>query len=105
MKTATIIINIIFILLLLPGAGMAVMSPMMFDAPGSTENKLTILTATSIFTFPIVIIIAQIISWIFFANGNYKVAFWIALLPVVNITLITIGFTLIQILQGGRFTT
>lgn len=104
MKIASIIINIIFILLLLPAAGVAMMSIMMFDAPGSESNKLTIFTATSLFTFPVTIIIVQIISWIFFASGNYKVAFWTALLPIIHIILIILGFVLIEILQGGKFT-
>lgn len=92
MKTAVIIINIIFLLILIPSVMSAMMSPMMFDAPGSDKSQKTWMLFSCMIALPILIIIAQIISWIAFFNQNYKLAMTINALPTLDILLIGLLF-------------
>ncbi|PWK29240.1 hypothetical protein LV89_00080 [Arcicella aurantiaca] len=92
MKTAVIIINIIFLLILIPSAMSAIMSPMMFDAPGSDKSTKTWILFSCMVVLPILIIIAQIISWIAFFKQNYKLAMLINGIPTIDILLIGVLF-------------
>jgi hypothetical protein len=66
------------------------MSPMMFDSPGSTDSIKTWLFFGFIVALPILIIITQIISWIAFYKQNYTLALKINSLPALDILLILI---------------
>ena len=92
MKTAAIIINIIFLLILIPSVMSAIMSPMMFDAPGSDKSTKTWILFSCMIILPILIIIAQIISWIAFFKQNYSLAITINALPTIDILLIGLLF-------------
>lgn len=104
MKIATIILNILFALAFVPSVGLLLPTMMMFDAPGSTKSPYTIFTAASIVAIPIVIVIAQFVSWIALARGNLSLALWGSLMPLVPSLLAVLGFVLIQVFQGGKFT-
>jgi hypothetical protein len=92
MKTAVIIINVVFLLILIPSVMGAIMSPMMFDAPGSDKSQKTWILFSCMIALPVLIIIAQIFSWIAFFNQNYKFALSINLLPAIDILLIGLLF-------------
>ncbi|MES2520637.1 MAG: hypothetical protein V4585_21155 [Bacteroidota bacterium] len=100
MKTTTIIVNVIMLIGLIPSLFSAMMSPMMFDAPGSDKNTNTWILFSSVISLPILIIITQIISWIAFANQNYNLALKINTLPIADI--IFIGILLFTISNFGR---
>lgn len=94
MKLATIILNIILIIALFPAGMGAMMSPMMFDAPGSTKNSGIWLAAISAVALPFTIIVCELLSWWFFSKGNYALAFKISLIPVlINVGLMGFGLT------------
>lgn len=95
MKTTIIIVNIILLVILIPSIFGAMMSPMMFDAPGSEKSTKTWILFSCMAALPILIIIAQIISWIAFNNQNYNLAFKINALPALDILII--GFMLLII--------
>ncbi|MEA5459904.1 hypothetical protein VB796_12690 [Arcicella sp. LKC2W] len=99
MKTAIIIINIIFLLILIPSVMSAIMSPMMFDSPGSEKSSKTWILFSCMIVLPILIVIAQIISWIAFFKKNYVLAITINALPTIDILLIGLIFFII-----GSFT-
>lgn len=91
MKTTTLIVNIIFILLFIPSIVTAFITWLTSQAPNSevsTSSPFFILLTI----FPFVILTCQIISWIFFANGIYKFALWVGLAPVINLLLVIIYF-------------
>ena len=92
MKTTVIIINIIFLVILIPSVMGAIMSPMMFDAPDSDKSQKTWMLFSCMIALPILIIIAQIISWIAFFNQNYKLAISINSLPTADIIIIGLLF-------------
>jgi O-antigen/teichoic acid export membrane protein len=96
MKSTALTINIIFLVILIPSIFGAIMSPMMFDAPGSEKSKKTWTLVCSLAALPILIIITQIISWIAYSNQNYDLAFKINALPAFDILLIIFLFFIID---------
>ncbi len=96
MKSTVLTVNIILLIILIPSILGAVMSPMMFDAPGSEKSKKTWTLVCALAALPLLIIIAQIISWIAFSNQNYDLALKINALPAVDILLIVFMFFIID---------
>jgi uncharacterized BrkB/YihY/UPF0761 family membrane protein len=103
-KMALIIINILFGVSLMPAVVMAIFSPMLFDAPGSEKSSLTWFLLYGILSFPVLIIISIIATWIFYFTKNYKLALWVSLSPLLSIAWIILAFILIIVLQNGNFT-
>ncbi len=66
------------------------MSPMMFDAPGSSENKLLVFTFYAIISYPIVAIGSLLLAWLLFKKELYKPSFILSLLPFIDLILIII---------------
>ncbi|MCU0469069.1 MAG: hypothetical protein MUF58_10730 [Arcicella sp.] len=99
MKTFTIVVNVLFLIGLVPSVMGAMMSPMMFDAPGSENSKKTWTLFSCMIALPILIIIAQIISWIAYYKQNYGLALKISLLPTADLLIISFLFIII-----GSFT-
>ncbi|MBA4852959.1 hypothetical protein [Emticicia sp. BO119] len=92
MKLIALIVNILCILALIPTAVMAMMSPMMFDAPGSDKNRMLWILAAAVFFLPVVILITQIFAWIKFSSGNYSLSLKIALIPLIDVAFIVFLF-------------
>lgn len=86
-----IIATIIFLLAIIPGIYAAMMSVMMFDAPGSTENPSIVAFFYSIVSFPVMCGLS-LASWIFYALKFYKTAIVISLSPVLSLLVIIIMF-------------
>lgn len=100
---ALIIINIIFGLALIPACVMAMFAPMIFDAPGSQNSSLTWFLFYAILSFPVLIVISIVATWIFYFTRHYKLAFWISLMPLLSVGWMVLAFALLQTLQGGNF--
>ena len=98
-KIITKIINIILCIIFPISAYMALFSPMMFDAPGSTEDIFVWFLFISLSTFPLVILISIVTSFKMLKSeeGNKK-ALGFSLLPCINIIL----FFLIIWLSKGK---
>lgn len=88
MKTTALIFNILWVLALLPTAMMAMMSPMMFDAPGSEKNSFLWVLLWATLLLPVLILITQIIAWIKFFSGNYPLSLKIGLIPLIDVAFI-----------------
>lgn len=83
-KIITIIIDAIFCLLFPFSIVAAMVSPMVFDAPGSMEDFYNHVFFYANFTLPIVILISVITSFILLKLKSYKKAFIFSLLPLIN---------------------
>jgi len=90
MKITIIIVNVLLILSLIPIIVMVGMSTMMFDSPGSENSTKTWMFFGFIVALPILIIVAQIISWIAFYKQNYALALKINALPAFDVLIIFI---------------
>lgn len=92
-KIVIVIINIIFCLVFPFSIIGAIVSPMTFDSPGSTENFYAWVFFISTFSIPIVILISVITSFLFlFKFKSYKIALLFSLLPIINIIAILFCF-------------
>jgi len=80
----------------------AVMSPMLFDAPGSSSNPFTVGFAASIIAFPFVCLAGAVLPWVL---QHWSFAKWLLLLPLIHIgVLVFFGYAIGQSggLQGRR---
>lgn len=96
MKTTVVTTNVIFLIILVPSIFGAMMSPMMFDAPGSEKSTKTWTLVCCLAALPVLIIIAQIVSWIAYSNQNFGLALKINVLPVFDLLLIIFMFFIID---------
>jgi hypothetical protein len=84
------------------GIGAALISPMLFDAPGSEGQSATLVLFACIFSFPAVCLIALIVAWCVFKSGAERLGMLIGYTPMLNIV---VGFGTIvymNLYNGGR---
>lgn len=90
LKVFTITSIIIFIILGFLSLGPVIMSPMMFDRPGSEKDNLLWVLFYCVITFPLVVLFSEGISIYFALKGNYYRALIISLIPLINFLTATI---------------
>lgn len=100
-KILWIALTVLWVLLAVPSAGAAVMSVMMFDAPGSAESHYTWMLFWSMVALPFAWVLGAGVPWIF-----YKKRWGIALflIPIANVAVIAAIFELINARCGGSLT-
>lgn len=72
---------------------MLLMSPMMFDAPGSTENSAVLFAFYSLLAFPVVTVISIALAWIFYSRNKLKLSLIISFLPFISMMLFIYGLS------------
>lgn len=102
-RTWVIVETVLGIPAVLLGGVMALMSPMMFDAPGSTTNPPVILLFSSVVGFPLAVIVGVTLAWIAIARRRDRGAFLFSLLPVLPIVTGVAAIVWLQISSGGNF--
>jgi hypothetical protein len=85
------------------GGFMAMMSVMMFDAPGTERNPAVILLFSSMVAFPLACLAAVILGWIAIGMRRDRLALWLSLLPVLPIVTGVIGIVWLQVAYDGSF--
>ena len=104
MKNLLLFLNMLFGIIGFLAIPMALMSVMMFDAPGSENNNYVWMAFWSMVALPFTCLISVACSsYIARHSQNYKKALLIALLPCIVIAVIILSFVLIQIYCGGSF--
>lgn len=91
------IISILGAFLSLP---MVMMSPMMFDAPGSDTNAITQLLFYSVLAFPALCLMGGILPWVFRRHAK---SIWLYALTGLAVGLITFAIILLQLQCSGNF--
>jgi|GEM_PF-1203962 len=81
----------------------AMMSPMMFDSPGSTSNTATNVLFYSVLTYPVMAGIALFLAGMAARNFGDITGLVVRWLPLLNICLIILAIVYIEKFQGGRF--
>jgi hypothetical protein len=87
-----IIATILFALAVTPGVYVAMMSVMLFDAPGSAENTSIVYFFYAIVSFPVMCIVSNV-SWIFYAFKLFRTAIIISLSPILSLIAMAILFS------------
>lgn len=78
----------------------AMMTPMMFDAPGSERNPVAIGLAISVAAFPLVCLLSAVLPWLFRKRPFAAMLF---LLPVANLAVIAAAAFALDYLCSGQF--
>lgn len=86
-----IIATIVFALAVIPGIYAAMMSVMLFDAPGSEKNLSVLAFFYSMVSFPVMCVLSNA-GWIFYAFKLFRTAIIISLSPLLSLLAIAICF-------------
>jgi hypothetical protein len=78
----------------------AILTPMMFDAPGSTSNPITVGLAVSVAAFPLVCLAGAVLPWLL---RHFSFAKWLFLLPVLDIGVIAAFAIALGYFSNGQF--
>jgi len=78
----------------------ALMSPMAFDASGSTSNPYTVGFALAIAIFPFVCLAGAVLPWIL---RHWSFARWLFLLPLIDIGALVFFILALEHFSGGQF--
>jgi hypothetical protein len=92
-----ILTSVLFGLLLIPGIGAVMISPMVFDAPEANRNPKLIAFTVALVSYPILAICSILASWIVYALKKYRAAIWISLLPLLSLFAGLVCFILLEI--------
>ena len=91
------VLSILAALLSLP---MVMMSPMMFDAPGSDNNPITQMMFYSLLAFPVLCLMGGILPWVL---KRHPLSIWLYALSGLAVGLFFAAVVLLQIQCGGGF--
>jgi hypothetical protein len=94
------LLTALWVLAALAGVLPAMMSPMMFDAPGSSTNPLTIVFALLVATFPLVCIAGAVLPWIL---RRWRFAKWLFVLPLLHLGIAAVFMLALDRFCGGQF--
>lgn len=97
-----IVETIIAVPIMLVGAMMALFSPMLFDAPGSSSNPPVVLLFVSVVGFIPVCLLGLICAWIAAALRRAQLALWLSLMPFVPLITGGIAIAWLQFGSGGQ---
>ncbi len=101
--TVLVVVNGVFGALGLLSIFPALMSVMMFDAPGSEKNKLLRFTFHGILSFPALGILSIPMTWAVYYFKQGWPALVVSFSPLISIGWIALGFALIAIVHDGQF--
>ena len=102
-RTWLIIETILGLPAIAAGALMALMAPMMFDAPGPDANPATWMLFWSVLSFPPVTLLALVLAWIAIARRRDRGALWFSLLPLLPVAAAIIAVMWLQVASNGQF--
>lgn len=97
--TASTIVGGLGLLSVMP----ALLSVMMFDAPGSQENPATNLLFWSVFLFPLTCVVSVACAWGLYAAKVRRWAILVTGLPMINVLLGVIAIVWLELAYGGKF--
>ena len=109
MKKNYVVIFLVLTTVIFLGTGVlwvvpALLSVMMFDAPGSEQSRLTWMCVLSSMAYPPVCLVAVVCSWVLFKTSHHRSACVVALVPLLDVALFILALFLIETLQHGKFT-
>ncbi|MDY8134117.1 hypothetical protein [Aquimarina sp. 2201CG5-10] len=98
-----IVTSVLFGILIFPSLPMIMMSPMMFDSPGSENSIPTIILVISIIAYPILTVIGIALGWFLFTKRKNLIAVLFASLPILNIIIGIATILYMAIACNGNF--
>src|ERR1041384_2119875 len=95
-RLALILTSVIFGLLLIPGIGAVMISPMVFDAPDAGKNPRLVAFTASLVAYPFLTAASILASWVLYALKRYRAAVQVSLLPLLALLAALICFILVE---------
>jgi hypothetical protein len=92
-----ILTSVLFGLLLIPGIGAVMISPVVFDAPDANQNPKLVAFTFALASYPFVTVPAILASWILYALKKYRAATLVSLLPALSLVAGLVCFILLEI--------
>lgn len=102
-KKQLLTINVIAGLLLIPFPILFIGSIILFDAPGSTDSIATNSIYYSIITYPITFLFSVIATWLGYKRGKNQFAWYMSLLPFLNVITFFMAIAFIILVCEGSF--
>jgi hypothetical protein len=96
MKILALLLNIAGIAALLGSGLMVMMSPMLFDAPDSSKNKLVWVVFTCFLLMPVLLLLGQIMGWRNFMKGEYLSSIYAYKWALLDLVVIVVVFALMS---------
>jgi ABC-type sulfate transport system permease subunit len=93
-----IVMTVLCVVLGLASIFPVLMTPMLFDAPGSTSNRFTIAIAVAMVALPVTCLLGAVLPWVFRPHAFAKALF---LLPLLDLVVIAALFGCLQYFCGG----
>jgi hypothetical protein len=84
-------------------AAFALMSVMLFDAPGSEHNPYLLIAFVGILSVPVLSVLAIVLAWIGYWIAKPRLTVRIVFLPLIGVALATVGFGLVSTICHGSF--
>ena len=91
-----IIHTVVWATAIVPSLGAAMMSVMLFDAPGSEKKSVLRVVFWSLATLPLTLIVAIAVSWLLWFQQLYGWGFGLSCLPYVNGVVFTIAIVVLE---------
>jgi hypothetical protein len=88
--------SVLFGLLMIPGVGAVMISPVVFESPASKENPTLVAFTVALVSYPVLALLSILGSWIAYALKHYRTAMVISLLPMLSILAAFICFLLLE---------
>jgi hypothetical protein len=96
-RLTLILTSVLFGLLMIPGVGAMMISPMVFNAPESERNPTLVAFTVALVSYPILAFLSIIGSWVLYALKHYRIAMAVSLLPLLSMFAAFICFLLLEL--------
>ncbi|MEW6130472.1 MAG: hypothetical protein AB1757_25785 [Acidobacteriota bacterium] len=95
-RVILIITTIIFGLLIIPGIGAIIASPLVFTPETSKTNPRLIAFMIALISFPVIATISILASWALYFKKRYRAAMWASLLPGLSILSSLVTYAVVE---------
>jgi hypothetical protein len=95
-RLTLLLTSILFGLLMIPGVGAVMISPVVFESQASRENPTLVAFTVALVSYPVLALLSILGSWIAYALKRYRTAIAISLLPILPILAALVCFLLLE---------
>ncbi len=100
-KKQLVRMNVISALLLIPFPAFFIGSDFLFSVPGAEDSIITTIMYYSIVTYPISFLFSVTGTWLGYKRGKNGIAWYMSLLPFLNVLAFFIGMIMIIFICNG----
>jgi hypothetical protein len=95
LKFFLVIAGVLSLLSVPVGGVVAMISPMLLDAPGSEANSLLMFMVAAVFAYPLTALIGPVLSWISYRKGHRRLSTAFMAMPVMPVTAVLLGYIIL----------